>query len=65
MSSKVKSPFQFDSANADQRAGTAIPAGTYYGTGYKQKVGRLRGFSAPDVQAATNKQMKTPPTSVV
>ena len=40
---KIKSPWDFSAPNYDQRSGPSVAAGDYYGVGFKNPVGRLRG----------------------
>jgi hypothetical protein len=57
-------PWDFDPSNSDQRAAPSAAAGDYYGTGFKAKIGRLRG-STVGYRPVTREQMGTPPKSVV
>lgn len=38
---KEKSPWNFDAPQYDQRTSCFVSAGTHYGVGYKQPVGRM------------------------
>jgi hypothetical protein len=57
-------PWAFDPSSADQRAAPSATAGDYYGTGYKNPVGRMRDDSV-GYRPVSKKQMGTPPTTVV
>lgn len=39
--------------------------GDYYGTGFKNPVGKMRDSSYPGIRPVNKKQLKTPPKSVV
>ena len=59
----TKNPWDFDPSNADTRAAPAAAAGDYYGTGFKNKVGRLRD-STVGYRPVTKSQMGKPPKSL-
>lgn len=53
---------KFKEAHAsNQKAGM----GDYYGTGQRNKMGKMRSTSSPGYMPVNKKQMGTPPTSVV
>ena len=56
-------PWTFKPSMADQRAGPSPAAGTYYGTGVKNPVGKMRGDSV-GYRPVSKKQMGTPPKSL-
>lgn len=60
---KTKSPWSFDPSSADQRAAPAAVAGDYYGTGFKNKVGKLRD-STVGYRPVSKSQMGKPPKSL-
>lgn len=63
--SNVKAPWSFDPSSADQRAAPSAAAGDYYGTAFKQPMGRMRGDNSVGYRPMNKKQMGTPPTSIV
>ena len=65
LTGKVRRPWDFSPSDADQRAGPSPAAGTYYGTGFKQPIGRMRDTSSPGMNPVSKKQLGTPPKSVV
>ena len=46
---KVKDPWDFDAPDYDQRTGGSIGAGTNYGTGFRNPVGKARGSAKRDM----------------
>lgn len=60
---KPGAPWDFDPSSADQRAAPSAAAGDYYGTAYKQPVGKLRSDTV-GYRPVSRKQMGEPPTSV-
>lgn len=65
---KAKQPAFYGSSNKvstsqDDRSGS--PFGTYYGTGVKAKVGRLRSGSNIGGNPVSKTKLKVPPRSVV
>lgn len=62
-SGKVKSAFEMNPSTEDRRAGTSIGCGDYYGSGFKAKVGKLRGDTV-GYSPVSPKQMGTPPKSL-
>ena len=53
----------FKAPSYDNRSGPKVAAGDYYGTGFKQPVGKIRSSTMYNV--APLKAMKTPPKEVV
>ncbi len=60
---RPNAPWEFDPSNADQRAAPSAAAGNYYGTGYKQPIGRIRSDTV-GYNPVSRKQMGEPPRSV-
>lgn len=58
--SKPGEPWQFKPSMADQRAGPAVGAGTYWGTGVKNPQGRMRDSSV-GYRPVSPSQMSKPP----
>lgn len=61
--SKLGEPGQFKPSMADQRAGPAVGAGTFYGTGVKNPQGRTRS-STVGYRPVNREQMSKPPKSL-
>lgn len=64
LNGKVKDPWDFSPSDADQRAGNSAAAGDYYGTGFKNPVGKMRSNSV-GYRPVSKKQLGTPPRKVV
>lgn len=61
---RIKSPWSKDPSNADQRAAPSAAMGDYYGTGYKNPIGKIRS-STVGYRPVSPKQLGTPPKNVV
>lgn len=45
--------------------GPSLPAGIYWGMGFRQPFGRMRSSSSPGYRPVTPANLKIPPTKVV
>jgi hypothetical protein len=61
---KIKTPYEFDPSQADQRAGPSVAAGDYYGTAVKNPMGRIRDASTPGFNPLSKNKLGKPPKSI-
>lgn len=62
---KIKSPWNFEAPNYDQRSGPSVAAGDYYGTGFKNPMGKSRDVEHPEIRTYPKKSKRVAPESVV
>lgn len=62
---KVKNVWDFSAPEYDQRTGPSIPAGDYYGTGYKNPVGRMGGKPTENAPTLPKKPKRANADSVI
>lgn len=60
---KVKNAFEMNPSTEDRRAGTSMGCGDYYGTGFKNKIGKLRSDTV-GYSPVSRQQMGKPPKSL-
>ena len=61
---RIKPPEAFVPSDADQRAGPSPAAGTFWGTGIKNPVGKIRGISTVGIRPVSRNGIKTPPKAL-
>ena len=62
---KIKSPFEFSAPNYDQRSGPSVPAGDYYGTGYRNPMGKMRENPNPEISTFPKRSKRAPADTVI
>lgn len=59
----IKEPFSYSPSDTDVRAMTGVPAGTYYGTGVRNPMGRVRSGTM-GINPLSKKELGKPPKSL-